>query len=113
MSESSVREFQITNWRPHEAKSLRGFFSLILPSGMIVNDCQFFQKGDRRWINLPTRPYESRGGERKFAPIVEFENREAEDRFATAVLSALDRLFTEANRGCAAPPNNSEAKSNA
>lgn len=95
MSATAVREFQISNWRPRESGSLRGFFSLLLPSNMIIHDCQLFEKGDRRWINLPTRQYESQG-ERKFAPIIEFSDRDAEDRFRHQALSALDRHFAEA-----------------
>lgn len=97
MSTSGAQGFQIRNWRPRESGSLRGFFSVVMPSGLIVNDCQLLEKADRRWINLPSRQYEVRG-ERKFAPVVEFTDRDAEDRFCGQALNALERLLAEANR---------------
>ena len=94
MSTTGVREVQISHWRPRESGSLRGFFSIVLPSGMIIHDCQMFAKDDRRWFNLPARQYESQG-ERKYAPSVAFTDRDAEDRFRHQVLAALTRHFTE------------------
>ena len=94
MSATGVREFQISNWRPRESGSLRGFFSVVLPSGLVFHDCALFEKGDRRWINLPQREYASQG-ERKFAPIVAFADRDAEDRFRDCALEALDRHFAQ------------------
>jgi hypothetical protein len=82
---SSPHEFDAINWRLRESGALRGFFSLVLPSGMIVHDCQLFEKGDRRWIGLPTKQYES-GGERKFAALIEFSDRQTEDRFREQAL---------------------------
>ena len=85
-----LRDVQISNWRTHESKTLRGFFTVTLPSGMVINDCMLHRKEDRRWIGLPSREY-SVQGERKFAPLVSFVDREAEQRFHYQVLAALDR----------------------
>lgn len=99
MTTASVREFRISNWRPRESGSLRGFFSIVLPSGMIIHDCALFEKSVRRWINLPTRHYESQGGERKFAAIITFADRDAEDRFRLQALDAIDKHVSEAEKG--------------
>ena len=86
-----LRDVQISNWRTHENKTLRGFFTVTLPSGMVINDCMLHRQEDRRWIGLPAREYKGQGGDRKFAPLVSFVDRAAEIRFQAQVLSALDR----------------------
>jgi DNA-binding cell septation regulator SpoVG len=86
-------EFTISNWRPHQSGSLRGFFSTTIQSTkLIIHDCQLLEKSGRRWINLPSRPYESQG-ERKYAPIIEFQTRDTADHFQTAVLAALSEYI--------------------
>ena len=89
-SASSRRDIQISNWKTRENNTLRGFFTITLPSGMILHDCMLHQQEDRRWIGLPSREYEVQG-DRKFAPIVTFVDKPAEQRFRDQVLAALDR----------------------
>jgi hypothetical protein len=93
---TSPSAFKITDWRPRQNATLHGFFSIILPSGLVIRDCSLHRKGDRRWIGMPAREYEVQG-ERKFAPIVAFVDRAAEDRFRLHALDALDRYFAEAH----------------
>lgn len=96
MNASKASELTVTNWRPRESGSLRGFFSLVLPSGLIIHDCALFEKNNRRWVNLPSRQYESQG-EKKFAPLVAFLDRDTEDDFQFHALAAIDK--SEATRG--------------
>ena len=91
----AVREIQISNWRPRTKNTLRGFFSVTLPSGMILHDLMLCEKGDSRWINLPTREYKDTQGQRSFANIIEFADEELYNRFRNAVMAALDRYFAE------------------
>jgi DNA-binding cell septation regulator SpoVG len=89
--------FQIRDWRPHQKETLRAFFTIVLPSGLVIYDCRLHQKGDRRWIGMPTKTFESQG-EKKFQPIVDFIDRDAEDRFRIHVLNAIDQHLREAGR---------------
>ena len=91
----SPRQIQISNWRRHESKTLRAFFTVTLASGIIINDCMLHEKGDTRWIGMPSREFQGQDGERKFAPIVSFVNRDVEHNFRDLVLAALDRHFAE------------------
>jgi hypothetical protein len=86
------------NWKPRKNGSLRGFFDVRLPSDLVIHGCMLHEKGDRRWIALPAQEYESQG-ERKFAPIVTFADRAADDRFRERTLNALDQHFAEATDG--------------
>ena len=88
-SAPSRRDVRISEWRTHENKTLRGFFTITLPSGMVLHDCMLHIKDDERWIGFPRREYKLQG-ERKFAPIISFTDHETEHRFRDAVLEALD-----------------------
>ena len=89
-SAPSRRDVQISEWRTLRKNTLRGFFTITLPSGMVVHGCMLHTKDDgERWIGFPRREYELQG-ERKFAPIITFIDRETEHRFRDAVLAALD-----------------------
>ena len=91
------REFSVAHWRGHEKNSLRGFLSLILPSGLVLNDCTYHQKDAARWIGLPARQYTAADGKLSWSPVVEFASKEERSVFQTAALEAVDR-FMEAAR---------------
>ena len=95
MSAAAPAHFEISDWKARQNGTLCAFFTIILPSGLIIHDCSLHQKADRRWIGLPSREYTSQG-QRKFSPIVAFTNRDAEDRFRFQALAAIDRHFSEA-----------------
>jgi hypothetical protein len=87
---SGCVEFKVSNWKPYTKNTLRGFLSLELPSGMIVQDCALHTKGDSRWIGLPARPYE-KDGEKSWSPIIEFTSKATRDRFQEQALAAVDK----------------------
>lgn len=91
-----TRQMEIGNWKPRTAKTLRGFFSVTLPSGMILHRLSLHERDDgSRWIGLPSQEYQTAQGERRFEKIVEFSSRGLGDRFVAEILAALDRHFTE------------------
>lgn len=89
-STAPSRDVQTSEWRARNNKTLRGFFTVTLPSGLVIHDCMLHEKGDDRWISLPAREYEQNGA-RKWAQIITFTDKAAEQRFRDQVLAALDR----------------------
>jgi DNA-binding cell septation regulator SpoVG len=86
------RVFQVTNWKPYTKNTLRGFFTVTLPSGLVIHNCTLHQKQDSRWVGMPSQKFTKEDGTTSYTPVIEFTNREASDRFRDAVLEALDRL---------------------
>lgn len=82
--------FEILEFKPLVKSTLRGFFSVRLPSGMILHNCTLHEKGGSRWIGPPSQKYERQGGVPGWAPIVEFASRDASDKFKDLCLAALD-----------------------
>jgi hypothetical protein len=87
---SAQREMSVSEWKAFEKNTLKGFLSLVLPSGLILRGCSYHQKSDARWIGLPAREY-IKDGAKTWAPIVEFTDAEARQRFQRAALQAVDR----------------------
>jgi DNA-binding cell septation regulator SpoVG len=103
MGEAMMNKITVTNYKAHQKGSLAAFFSVILPSGFIVHECKLFQKEGRRWIGLPSRPFTGKDGTRAYAPILEFTNREACERFRETVLDAIDAISGEQKPAVLAP----------
>lgn len=93
-----------SEWRPLERNTLKGFLTLVLPSGLTLRECSLHEKDGRRWIALPGRPQidgEGRhrtdpAGKRLYLPIVEIPDRGQRERFQRAALAAVDRLLDQA-----------------
>jgi hypothetical protein len=85
------RELSISNWKAHQKNSLQGFFTLTLPSGMVVHNCSFHRKDGSRWIGLPARQFTKPDGSVSYSPLIEFVSDEDRRRFQIAALGALDR----------------------
>jgi hypothetical protein len=94
-----------TDWRSVERNTLKGFFTLLLPSGLVLRDCSLHESGVKRWIGLPGRPQIDQHGRHRIDPatgkqlyllIVEIPDRHQRERFQRAALAAVDRLLDQA-----------------
>jgi hypothetical protein len=95
-----------SNWRPLQRNTLRGFFSLTLPSGLVLNECTFHvHENGAEWIGLPARPQLDREGRQRrdpttekilYSPIVEIAGKTARERFQATALVAVHTLLREA-----------------
>lgn len=94
---------KILKYKQVNSGSLTGVLNLDDPaSPYIVNDIKVFQKGDGRWIQMPSKEYEV-NGERRFFPYNHFRSREEKDQYTRRVLDALDEY-------CKANPPQEEPK---
>jgi hypothetical protein len=91
MPKSLGGKITITNWQPRIKNTLRGFFSATLPSGMVLHRLMLHEKGETRWVGLPSREWTNDQGLKQFAKLIEFRDHATADRFRDAVLAALDR----------------------
>jgi DNA-binding cell septation regulator SpoVG len=73
--------------------ALRAYVSILFPGGMKINNIRVFSRGQERWVSSPDHPYKRRNGETAYEPILEFSTSEAQDRFQSAVLDAVDRYL--------------------
>lgn len=87
------REFAISEWKAYTKNTLRGFFTLTMPSGMILHGCSLHEKGDSRWVGMPTEKFAKQDGTTGYKQLIEFASREARDDFNAAVIRAIDQFL--------------------
>ena len=80
----------ISEWKTFEKNTLRGFFTVTLPSGLVIHKCSLHEKNGSRWIGLPAEKYTKRDGTTSYIHIVEFSSRTAADNFRDQVIRALE-----------------------
>ncbi len=81
--------FRISEWKDINKNTLKGVFTLHLPSGMLIHGCMLHVKNDSRWIGLPAREYQM-NGVKQFARIIEFDSKERHEQFQAAALEAVE-----------------------
>ena len=84
------RTITVSNWKPLEHKSLRGFLTLTLPSGLVIHNCQLLEAGEERWVGLPSRRFLMADGKVHYEPIIEFVTRKAHRNFARTALQVVE-----------------------
>jgi len=87
------RGVAISDWKPFSKNTLKGFFSVTLPSGLVLHGVMLHEKSETRWISFPAREYLDQAGETQYARIVEFVDRGTANKFRDLVLEALDELI--------------------
>jgi hypothetical protein len=81
---------QISDWKSFNKNTLRGFFTVTLPSGMVIHKCSLHEKNGNRWIGLPAEKYSKHDGTTAYSVLLEFTSRQIADNFRKQVLLALE-----------------------
>jgi hypothetical protein len=76
---------------------LRGWVTVLQPSGQRIHDCGVYCKDGRWWVSPPSKPRIGRDGQQmkdaagklRWDPLVSFASRELESKWSNAVLDAL------------------------
>jgi hypothetical protein len=89
---------QVADWKPRTAGTLRGFFTVIPPSGLVLHELMLHHRDGTWWLSFPSKPMlspegtvlrEPDGKVRYGAPLISFASRSARERFTEQVLAAL------------------------
>jgi hypothetical protein len=92
-SSKDTAEISATDWRAHERNTLRGFCTLVLPSGLVIRDCSLHEREGKRWIGLPRKPWSKSDGTTGYEPIVDFATDEARLSFQLCAVAAVLKLL--------------------
>jgi hypothetical protein len=92
----SAATITISNARKLNKGALIGFFDVQLPSGIKLNGCTLLSKkdGSGRFIGLPSKEFVKSDGTKAYQPVVEIPDREARDKFTSAVLPLAERALS-------------------
>jgi hypothetical protein len=86
----------IKNFKSLEKNTLRAFFDVELPSGMVLCGCTLHEREGKRWIGLPAKPYTKPDGSQSWTKIVDFADGTRARQFQDLVLPAVVAAFEQA-----------------
>ena len=66
--------------------------------GLELRDLTLHQKGGKRWVGLPAKPYQDENGDQKWSHIVKFYDKARGDQFEKTVIAALD-IYLKGSQG--------------
>ena len=95
LPEKSVTRFAIVDFKPFVKNTLRGFCTIVLPSGMAIHSCTLHEKDGKRWISFPAEKFTNKDGEVSYKRLIEFADRATADKFRDQALEAIDRYRLE------------------
>lgn len=86
---------EIFNYKPTNHETRKASFSVKIPKwgNFIIRELSYFQKGDQRWINFPSRSYEQ-DGKKKYYSFNGFEDQKTFQSFQEKVFEALDVILS-------------------
>jgi len=90
--------FEVSEWRPFEKGTLKGFWSLTLPSGLVIHGLSLHQKTGRRWLSMPARPWRKDDSVIVWNPVIEFASKNVHDKFQSEALKAVDEFLAGGGR---------------
>jgi DNA-binding cell septation regulator SpoVG len=93
----------IIRWRPHTKGALRGFVSVDLANGLVIDDCTVMIGKNGPFVALPAKPALDRDGRQKrdanntsiWQPLLHWKDHDTADAFSTALIELLLRQYPD------------------
>jgi hypothetical protein len=88
---------RLISWKPLVKNSLRGFATVELPIGLRISDIPVLISHGKTWATLPSKPQIDKDGQHRrdpngkpaYSPILEWRDRDLQDRFSGAVVDLI------------------------
>jgi hypothetical protein len=90
-----LRAMILHAFRPMVKNTLRGFATVELSNGLIIEDLTIHTKGDRSWVGMPGKPQMQDGrikevnGKPQYVNILKWSSRERGDKFSDEVVKLI------------------------
>jgi hypothetical protein len=82
-----------TDWKPFEKNTLKGFFTIVTPSGLRIKECSLHEREGKRWIALPAKQWTKDDGSISYVPLIDFVSDDIRRNFQQQALAALNQLL--------------------
>jgi hypothetical protein len=89
---------RLVEWRPLRKNSLRGFATVELSIGLVIEDCPVHLSHSRAWARLPSKPMidsatgaalRDQASKIRYVPILYWRDRDLGDRWSNAVVGLV------------------------
>ena len=86
---------EVSKFRKMGKGTLLGFCNILMTGiGLEIRDCTLHESQGKRWVNLPSKPYQAEDGTTKYSYIVSFPDKEIYWAFQEQALKALDEFLS-------------------
>lgn len=84
---------EISNINPIQKNNLLATCTVyIKPWKIFLHEVTIFEKGQNRWVGMPSRAYEQ-NGEKKYVELITFEGDAVKKRFRDQICHAVDKYL--------------------
>jgi hypothetical protein len=81
---------EVIKFKSHKNGCLLGFADIFVKKmGLEINGVTIAEKNGKKWVNMPSKEYTNEQGEKKYAPIIRFRDKDVQERFCKTVLEAI------------------------
>jgi len=86
--------YDIKDVKPMNKNTLKAFFTLTA-GPMEITNWSYHVKGDKSWVNAPSRKYTDNDGNEKYAPIVKIPDEDRYWNFQKWVCSEIQSILSK------------------
>ena len=84
-----------TKFKPHVSGMLIGFADFFIDKWRVeLHGCGVFQKGQGKWVMMPSREWKKEDGETGYTPIMSFPEEAHQKEFRRKLLAAYTAFDT-------------------
>ncbi len=65
----------------------------IQPWDLELSEVKIFQKGENRWLGMPSKEFTNSIGEKKFIELINFRKEASKNRFRSQIMGAVDKYL--------------------
>jgi len=85
-----------TNYKAFVKGALQGFADFYVPKwGAEIKGCSVYMKDGRKWVNMPSKEFDTPTGEKAFAPIIKMREQAHMTAFTKHALDAIDKWIKD------------------
>ena len=82
---------EVVKFRAYSKNTLQGFLTVRLSNvGLEIRDIALHMKNGKRWLQLPSKPYQKDDGAQAWSYILAFYDKHRHKQFQEMTLKALD-----------------------
>lgn len=67
----------------------------IQPWDLELCEVKIFEKGQNRWLGMPSREFTNPAGEKKYVELINFKKESTKTRFRAQILAAVDKFLEQ------------------
>jgi hypothetical protein len=67
----------------------------IQPWDMELQEVKIFEKGQNRWLGMPSREFINNLGEKKYIELITFRKESTKNNFRRQIMTAVDKFLSE------------------